>query len=361
MPKLSVLIPVYNVEKYLGQCLDSVVNQTFTDMEIIVINDGSRDNSLDIIKKYAKKDKRIKIIDKENEGYGKSMNRGLDMARGKYIGIVESDDWIDNNMYSELIDVADKYDVDVVKANFYEYTTTNGEKNRRRDLLPKWDCGAPFRPTDKTSVFFCQPCIWAAIYKRDFLNKNKIRFLESPGASYQDLGFNFKVWAMAERVLLLDAAYLHYRCDNENASVKSKGKVFCVTDEWNAVAEYLRGVNRMTKNTEKLIAHTKLGNYLWNLNRLDGDEHRAFLAQFQKEYSRYIADNLLEKIYFDDKSWNKLLCAMYPDSISKKIRKHFFDIIRPIYKTRVRGGYKICYLFSFIQLNKKKIPELKAQ
>ena len=119
MPILSILIPVYNVEKYLAQCLESVINQTLSDIEIIVINDGSKDNSLNIIKDFAAKDKRIIVIDKENEGYGKSMNRGLDVASGKYIGIVESDDWIEPNMYEKLISTAEKYKADIVKANFF--------------------------------------------------------------------------------------------------------------------------------------------------------------------------------------------------------------------------------------------------
>lgn len=359
-PKLSVLVPCYNVERYLDECLSSIVNQTFTDMEIICINDGSKDGTLDIIKKYAKKDKRIVIIDKENEGYGKSMNRGLDAANGEYIGIVESDDWIDKNMYEVLITAAEQNDVDVVKANFFEYTTFNGVKNKKRDLLPEWDCGVPFCPQEKTSIFFVQPSIWSAVYKRDFLEKNEIRFLESPGASYQDVGFNFKVWMTAKKVLLLNDAFLHYRCDNENASVKSKGKVFCVTDEWNAAEQYLKDKGLLTIGAKKIIAHAKLGNYLWNLNRLEGEEYKAFLRQFQKEYSKYISDKLVEKIYFDDKTWNKLLCALYPDSKLKQFRKHFFDLIRPIYKTRVIGGYKKWYLFNLIHLNKKRVPDLKA-
>ena len=94
-PKVSILVPCYNVEKYLKQCLDSIVNQTLQDIEIICINDGSTDSTLDIIKQYAKNDDRFVVIDKQNEGYGKSMNRGLDAATGEYIGIVESDDWIE--------------------------------------------------------------------------------------------------------------------------------------------------------------------------------------------------------------------------------------------------------------------------
>ena len=94
-PKVSILVPCYNVEKYLPVCLDSICRQTLKDIEIICINDGSKDSTLDIIKRYAKQDNRFVVIDKENEGYGKSMNRGLDVASGEYVGIVESDDWVE--------------------------------------------------------------------------------------------------------------------------------------------------------------------------------------------------------------------------------------------------------------------------
>ena len=132
-PSVSILVPCYNVEKYLNQCLDSIVNQTLKDIEIICINDGSTDSTLDIIKSYADKDKRVKIIDKPNEGYGKSMNRGLDAATGEYVGIVESDDWVDTDMFKKLYDIASKNDADIVKSDFYVYTTTDGEKNVKKN------------------------------------------------------------------------------------------------------------------------------------------------------------------------------------------------------------------------------------
>ena len=121
MPKVSIVIPVYNVEKYLRQCLDSVVNQTLQDIEIICVNDGSKDSSLQIMHEYQAKDPRIKIIDKENSGYGASMNRGFDAATGEYLGIVESDDYAEPDMFEKLYAVAKADDLDVVKSGFFYY------------------------------------------------------------------------------------------------------------------------------------------------------------------------------------------------------------------------------------------------
>ena len=99
MAKISVIIPVYNIEKYLVKCLDSVINQTFTDIEIICINDGSTDNSLSILEEYAQKDKRIKIINKENGGLSSAWNAGLNEVSAEYLTFVDGDDWIDTNTF----------------------------------------------------------------------------------------------------------------------------------------------------------------------------------------------------------------------------------------------------------------------
>ena len=108
MPKVSIIVPTYNVAEYLDQCMTSLINQTLKDIEIIAINDGSTDNSLEILKRYAEKDSRIKIIDKENGGYGIGMNIGLDNCTGDYVGILEPDDYVKTSMYGDLYELAEK-------------------------------------------------------------------------------------------------------------------------------------------------------------------------------------------------------------------------------------------------------------
>ena len=360
-PVISILVPCYNVEKFLPQCLDSIVNQTLRDIEIICINDGSTDKTLDIITSYAKHDDRIVVIDKPNEGYGKSMNRGLDAATGKYIGIVESDDWVDANMFESLVRIAEENDVQVVKSNFYEYTTTNGEENKLRRLIPEHNADRVICARQETGIFLCQPSIWSAIYRRDFLNENNIRFLESPGASYQDVGFNFKVWLMSDRVWLTPVAYLHYRCDNENASVKSKSKVLCVCDEWNEVERYISEHSEMFDGTRELIPHVKWGNYKWNLLRLDEPARTEFQQVLTREYDGHIKRDEFRRIFFDDRSWFDILHMIYPQSLSVRFWRIFYRLISPIYKTRVKYCTKKYYLFGFIHVrNTKKLPQIKV-
>ena len=133
--KVSIVVPIYNVEKYLSQCLESLVNQSLKDIEIICVNDGSTDESAKIIDDFAKRDNRIKVITKENTGYGNSMNQGFDAASGEYLGIVESDDYADRNMFETLYNIAKNNDLDVVKSSYYFYYSTPKERNEKQEIV----------------------------------------------------------------------------------------------------------------------------------------------------------------------------------------------------------------------------------
>ena len=127
MPKVSIIVPTYNVEQYLHECMDSIINQTLKDIEIICVDDGSTDNSGKILDEYATRDNRIKVIHKQNGGYGRAMNVGFDNATGEYIGIVEPDDYVALDMYEELYKKAIENDVDFIKADFNRFVNENNE------------------------------------------------------------------------------------------------------------------------------------------------------------------------------------------------------------------------------------------
>lgn len=287
MPKISVLVPIFNVDKYLRECLDSIVNQTFTDLEIICINDGSTDKSLAIIKQYAKNDPRIVIINKKNSGYGDSMNRGLKKASGDYIGIVESDDWIEPEMFEKLYASAINNDADVVKANFFNYYTNPEYKHLNgviERVVNENETERVIDTTKTTTIFWQQPSIWSAIYKSEFLREHSVNFLASPGASYQDVGFNFKVWANAHRVVFKDEAYLHYRKDNDNSSINNPGKVFCVSDEYKDIEAYLRR-NSLFEAFKDIMYSARWGGYRWNIDRLSAPLAKEFIEHASQEYA----------------------------------------------------------------------------
>lgn len=201
-PKLSILVPVYNVEEFLPQALSSLVDQSLSDLEIICINDGSTDGSLAIMQRFARKDSRISIIDKPNTGYGDSMNLGLKRAKGDHIGILEPDDWIEPDAFQTMYAAAVKHKADVVKANYYRCRTDPKTKLTLNQKVTEITTEEILTPRDARQVFQFAPAIWSAIYRREFLRQQKINFLPTPGASYQDLSFSFKVWTLTLRYCL---------------------------------------------------------------------------------------------------------------------------------------------------------------
>jgi len=220
MPKVSVIIPVYNVEKYLRECLNSVINQTLKDIEIIIIDDGGKDNCPQIIDEYAQKDSRIIAIHKENGGYGQSCNIGLDKATGEYIAILEPDDFIDSNMYEDLYNIAINNDSDIVKSSYFENFDTPDFKHiqqikwEREEQIPT----GSFKIEQAPMFLYYHPSIWSAIYKREFINKNNILFVEAPGAGWTDNPFQVQTMCLAEKINYTKTAYYYWRILNSNQS-----------------------------------------------------------------------------------------------------------------------------------------------
>lgn len=314
-PLVSLLVPIYNVERYLPQCLDSAIGQTLKDIEIICINDGSTDGSPDVIREYASKDPRIRIIDKPNSGYGASMNRGLDEARGEFVGILESDDFFEPDALEVLYRAAKDADADVAKADFYFYWSAPEEKNERFGWV---DDDAPdvAAPLDYPEVFYRKPSIWSAIYQRDFLRRYGIRFLETPGASYQDTGFNFKVWACAKSVALVKKPLLHYRQDNESSSINSPGKAFCVCDEYIEMARFVEAMPEGEKKERirRILVRLRFDTYMWNYERLNEPLQLDFLKTMVADFSKENESGIFDESLFDQgKREKRALILANPD------------------------------------------------
>ena len=284
LPSISVLVPVYNVENYLRQCLDSLQNQTFKDFEIICINDGSTDASREIIQEYINKDSRFSVIDKNNSGYGTSMNRGLKKAQGKYIAILESDDFFEPFALEKLYEAAEKYNAQVVKADFWLYWSQPKEHKKAFGIIAKKMAGRLVNPQVEHDIFYKKPSIWSGIYQREWLEQNNIDFLETPGASYQDAAFNFKVWVSAERAVFLTTPILFYRQDNEQSSVNSPTKVFCVCDEYAEMDRYLKKNPEKYERFKYVKQRMKINSYLWNYDRLSPELRKQFLIRMTEEF-----------------------------------------------------------------------------
>lgn len=224
-PKVSIIVPVYKVEKYLVQCLDSIVGQTLKDIEIIIVDEGDKDACRYIIDHYEQADKRVIAIHEKNGSYGASVNKGLAVAKGEYIGIVESDDFIAPEMYEEMYNYAKKLNADVVKTPYFQYW----DKTKDKDEIigscstEKWTQKLPenrvFSATDYPVITGIHPSIWSAIYKRAFLLKNKITCIECRGAGYVDNPFRIETIMSTSRLAWLNKKFYYYRLSNPDASV----------------------------------------------------------------------------------------------------------------------------------------------
>ncbi len=305
MTKVSVLVPIYNVEKYLNQCLDSLCSQTLEDMEIICINDGSTDSCGKILEYYQKKDSRIKIITKANSGYGNSMNIGLDNASGEYIGIVESDDFIDSNMMEKLYNIAKGEPdfcngLDIVKSNCYFYSKNGSvEKNEYNDAFEELPLNKVIEPVCYSSLFLKLQTIWSALYKRTFLLENNIRFNETPGASYQDVSFVFQTYACAKTIKLIPDAYLHYRIDNVGSSVNSPNKVFCICDEIDYINSFIENRGIDVINLKGIASRLGFRVLKENYENLASAYQYALYLKMVEYFREY-----KEKHYIDNPLWD---------------------------------------------------------
>ena len=312
MPKISIIVPVYNVERYLRDCLNSLINQTLSDIEIICVNDGSTDSSPRILEEYVARDSRIKVINKENSGYGASMNIGLTAAEGEYIGIVESDDFVKTTMYEELYNLAVKNNADVVKSDYYLYTTSNNQSRKIGIIKPKYT-GKVFSVKDYPKILKMPPSIWSSIYRREFLNKNNIRFQESPGASFQDISFAFKTLSSAERLVFTNKTYLYYRQDNENSSVKSKGKVYAVSDEWDEVTRFLDKNPDIKAVVNDVKLYVQFNSYKWSTTRIDESFRDEFIERYHDTFKRFYDNGEITRDFYKKKDNKKELNLLLKD------------------------------------------------
>lgn len=223
MPKVSIIMPSLDVAAYIRECMDSVVCQTLQDIEIICIDAGSADGTFEILREYAKRDPRIKLILSSRKSYGYQMNLGLREATGDYIGIVETDDFVLPEMFEELYTYAKDNDADFVKSDFDIFTTLENGKRIFLEYSLKKHSGIQYNTVFTADDFMNRKqtidvFIWNGIYKREFLLEKNIWFQETSGAAFQDCGFRYQVVMKVKRGGYLNHSYYRYRRDNINSS-----------------------------------------------------------------------------------------------------------------------------------------------
>ena len=221
--KVSIIIPVFNTSKYLKQCLDSVINQTLREIEIICIDDGSTDNSLNILKEYQQNDKRIKILTQKHKKQGAARNYGMSIACGEYIGFVDSDDWCELDMFEKLYQRAIETNSDITMCAITTFNNNNSNEYSKADtymnldIFPKEFLNKIFKP-DETLDFLMNICVCPPnkIIKRKLINSNNLRFDEK--TYYEDGAFFYDSWLCAKRISLIKHFGYYYRMFSDTST-----------------------------------------------------------------------------------------------------------------------------------------------
>ena len=222
---VSVIVPIYNVERYLAQCIESVLGQTYKNIEIILINDGSTDASLSICKDYVNKDDRIRLVDKKNGGQGAARNIGLEMANGDYVYFVDSDDYIASNLIEQCVDAIIKYGSDIVTFDARVFAEIDAKilYKYKRNLAPfKKYTNAEFFNRLVDNEQFC-PVVWLYFYRKNFLVEKKVKFVE--GYVYEDLPFTYAVLNSTGSIVYIDKEFCFHRV-NASSIMQSRVNLF---------------------------------------------------------------------------------------------------------------------------------------
>ena len=205
-PLISVIVPVYNVEKYLPKCVDSILAQTYDNLEIILVEDGTKDNSGAICDEYARKDSRIRVIHKENGGLSSARNAGMDIARGEYFGFVDSDDWIEPEMYETLLNLADKYDADMVCGSRYDVEAATGVRTLGLHH-EKEECLSSMEMLGRVFTWNgCDSAAWDKLYHRSLFSQIRYPF----GKICEDLPTTYRIGLDAGRVGMIAKPVYNY-------------------------------------------------------------------------------------------------------------------------------------------------------
>ena len=307
-PKVSVIIPVYNVEAYLRECLDSVVNQTLKEIEIICIDDGSTDSSLSILKEYAQNDSRISVLQQENLHAGVARNAGMAIARGKYLSFLDADDFFEADMLKRMCHQAEKDRSDVVMCTNSVYDDELKQHVRKTKFEKKYLKISPFQPLDVPDALYTisRPNAWTKLFLAKQIKDNEIRFEST--LSCNDVTFVCMMLSLAKRISLLNENLVHYRINSKANITENRAK---------SIDCFIKAAQKLYQNLQKrdildsyIIAYLDRikKSFVWELSHCSGEEREK---------------------------WTRLAEQTLPPQVSAHItdKKEKISIIIPVYNT----------------------------
>lgn len=281
MPIVSVIIPSYNAADYIAQTLESVLAQTLSDIEVIVVDDGSTDSTRDVAAEFARKDSRVTLIEQANQFAGVARNNGMAKARGTYLYFLDADDYIEKTALEELVDAIEKNHADIAIARSEGFDNKTGNTWPIDGALNGMDFDCPVKHAEYCEKLF-QSFIgwpWDKLFRKDFIDQTKLTF--QPLRTTNDALFVFCALALANAIVCLDSVLFHHRTNNKNSLEGSRAK------SWNNALCAIRAIGDLLNESEKGAAclnsyHRWILNYsIWTIESLPDDEANAYLSEIE--------------------------------------------------------------------------------
>lgn len=330
-PIVSVIMPVYNGETYLRQCLDSVVNQTLKEIEIICVDDGSSDRSVEILKEYAAKDERVMVLQQANAGAGAARNNGLSKASGKYLSFLDSDDFFETDMLEKAVEkiAADRADFVVFRCDHYLNDTNTFKKaayTLKKQTLPPY---MPFNFRQITDNVFKAFVGWAwdKVYDREFVMKHNLKFQEQRTSN--DMLFVFSALVLAKRITYLDTVLAHQRRNNgESLSNTREKSWFCFYNALKALRDVLKEEG-LYEELKKDFVNYAVHFSLWNLNTITGECYEKLYTKLHEEWFEELEVTGHDEDYFYNKTEYKQLADILRYDFKEYNTK--LSVVIPVY------------------------------
>ena len=308
---ISIIVPIYNAEKYLKKCIDSLINQTKKEIEIILINDGSTDNSEDIIKEY--KDKRIRYFKNKNQGIGKTRNFGIEKATGKYIMFVDSDDYIENDECEKLYDKAINCNLDLVICDFYKVYDSG---DIEQVCTPNFEESSLKENPDIITEYLCP---WAKLYSRKMIMDNNIRFVEN--LKYEDAPFVIEALCNSKKIGKVNECLNYYAIHSNSETTVRDKRCFDILKIIDKIRKYTKDKDYLKEKIDKLTVRI-ITNYTIQ-QRMQSDKRIAMkfidkaFTYLKKEIPDYKNNkyyenrSLLKRTIEKNKFLTKVYCKFY--------------------------------------------------
>lgn len=304
---ISIIVPIFNAEKYLNKCIDSIINQTKKELEILLINDGSKDKTEEIIKSYS--DKRIKYFKNKNQGIGKTRNFGIDKAKGKYLMFLDSDDFLEKNACEELFNKAENNNLDIVICDFYKLYDNNELEEVKQISFENSSL------KDNPKILNENLAPWAKLYKRELIVKNNIKFIEN--LKYEDAPFVAEAIDRAKKIGKVDKCLVYYLIHGNSETTIRDEKVFDILKIIDMIRCYFKNKSYIKDDLDKLTVRIITNYTIQQRMQKDKKVGLKFIDEafdyLKKEIPNYKSNKYYESRGFLKKNIerNKLLTKIY--------------------------------------------------